>query len=170
MKKIFYIGVLSALLLTACGEETAPKENTSTTEQTDTNTKQADTNTEVFNWQEEISKLASNSDTAADKFYALEKMLMEYTATDSEVKEFSTYIVDDYKSGNYLSEIDNHKRMLTNIFKSYYVEKDSEGAIKDFAFDYLQNMKYTYRGVDTVDSEAVKSNEDQMNEALKQIQ
>lgn len=28
-------------------------------------------------------------------------------------------------------------------------------------------MKYTYRGVDAVDSEAVKSNEDQMNKALE---
>jgi len=41
--------------------------------------------------------------------------------------------------------------------------------MKDFAFDYLQNMKYTYRGADTVDSESVKSNEEQMNKALKEI-
>lgn len=163
MKKFFYVGALSALLLTACGEEATPKEKAPVTEQTETTA-------ETLNWQEEITQLASNSDSAADKFYALEKLLMEYEATDAEIKEFKTYIVDDYKSGNYLNEIDNHERMLTNIFKSYYVEKNSEeGALKDFAFDYFQNMKYTYRGVDTVDSEAVKSNEEQMNESLKQI-
>ena len=163
MKKLFYVGALSALLLTACGEEkAAPKEEAPASEQ-------AEAKAETPKWQDEITKLASNSDSAADKFYALEKLLMEYKATDAEVKEFSTYIVDDYKSGNYLSEIDNHERMLSNIFKSYYVEKNSEGTLKDFAFDYFQNMKYTYRGVDTVDSEAVKSNEEQMNKAIKEI-
>ena len=66
-------------------------------------------------WQDEITKLASNSDSASDKFYALEKLLMDYKATEAEVKEFSTYIIDDYKSGNYLSDIGNHERMLSNI-------------------------------------------------------
>lgn len=163
MKRIFYVGALSALLLTACGEAEKPIPKNETIEYPTPKV------SEEVQWQEEITKLASNSDSATDKFYALEKLLIDYEASNTEIKEFSTYIVDDYKSGNYLSEIDNHDRMLSNIFKSYYVEKNSEGALKDFAFDYFQNMKYTYRGADTVDSEAVKSNEEQMNEAIKQI-
>lgn len=168
MKKlVFSAALLLSLGLGACGEEkAAPKEEVPASEQ---KANEKTVTAETPKWQDEITKLASNSDSAADKFYALEKLLMEYKATDAEVKEFSTYIVDDYKSGSYLSEIDNHERMLSNIFKSYYVEKNSEGALKDFAFDYFQNMKYTYRGVDTVDSEAVKSNEEQMNEAIKKI-
>lgn len=168
MKKLFYVGALSALLLTACGEEkAAPKEEAPASEQAEV--KEEPVTMETLKWQEEIKKLATNSDTASDKFYALEKFLMAYEPTETEVKEFSTYILNDYKSGNYLSEIRNHERMLANILKSYFVEKNSDGALKDFAFDYFQNMKYTYRGVDTVDSEAVKSNEDKMNKALEKM-
>ncbi|WP_432702927.1 hypothetical protein [Lysinibacillus sphaericus] len=169
MKKLFYVGALSAFLLAACGDENeaAPKEEAPASEQAAP--AKESVNAETAKWQDEITKLATNSDGPADKFYALEKLLMEYNPTEAEVKEFSTYIVDDYKSGNYLSDIGNHERMLSSILKSYYVEKNSEGALKDFAFDYFQNMKYTYRGVDAVDSEAVKSNEDQMNKALEKM-
>lgn len=165
MKKLIFSGALVLSLgLAACSEEAEkpiPKDQTIE--------KPTPKVSVEMKWQDEITKLASNSDSASDKFYALEKLLMDYKATEAEVKEFSTYIIDDYKSGNYLSDIGNHERMLSNIFKSYYVEKNSEGALKDFAFDYFQNMKYTYRGADTVDSEAVKSNEEQMNKALKEI-
>lgn len=90
--------------------------------------------------------------------------------TDAEVKQFTSDIIDDYKSRKYLSELTNHERMLTNIFKSYIVsEKSKDQATIDFAFDYFQNMKYTYRGVDAVYSDAVKANEGQMDKALKQI-
>lgn len=174
MKKYLFLGTLSLFLLTACGEEdTSPKkEEEPTSEVTDTTDETKSSSTENSNdvsWTDKITSLATNSDPASDKFYALEKMLMEYDATDDEVKEFSNDIINDYKSGNYLSELENHERMLTNIFKSYYVEKNSEGALKDFAFDYLQNMKYTYRGAESVDSDSVKSNEEQMNKALKEI-
>lgn len=122
-------------------------------------------------WQTKIKEIANNSDTAADKYYAVEKFMMEYRekVTDDEVEQFKNDIINDYKSGTYLSEPNNHERMLTNIFKSYIIERKTDGNIKDFAFDYQQNLKYVYRGVDTVDSEAVKSNEHQMNKALEQI-
>lgn len=165
MKKLIFSGALVLSLgLAACSEEAEKPITKDQTIEKPTQKVSAE-----MKWQDEITKLASNSDSASDKFYALEKLLMDYKATEAEVKEFSTYIIDDYKSGNYLSDIGNHERMLSNIFKSYYVEKNSEGALKDFAFDYFQNMKYTYRGADTVDSEAVKSNEEQMNKALKEI-
>ncbi|MBU5252400.1 hypothetical protein KQI46_10760 [Lysinibacillus capsici] len=153
-------------------EEQALTEQTSKDEtETQAKNKTEEKTNEVVTpkWQIEISKLVTNTDSATDKFYSLEKFFIKYDVAQEEVEQFSKEIVSDYKSGTYLSEIENHERMLTNILKSYYVEKNSSGAIKDFAFDYLQNMKYTYRGVDTVDSDSVKSNEEQMNKALKEI-
>lgn len=123
-------------------------------------------------WKSEINKIASNSDAVADKYNAIEAYMMSYRdrITDAEVKQFTSDIIDDYKSRKYLSELTNHERMLTNIFKSYIVsEKSKDQATIDFAFDYFQNMKYTYRGVDAVYSDAVKANEGQMDKALKQI-
>ena len=177
MKKIiFSTAIVSALMLGACGgEEDSQTEEKSTEVEEETNTtepeqeSEKETETTTSNWQEEITTLANNSDAASDKYYALEKFMMNYEATANEIEEFSSDIVNDYKSGSYLNELENHERMLTNIFKGYIVEKNADGALKDFAFDYFQNLKYTYRGVDAVDSESVKSNEAQMDKALKEI-
>lgn len=121
-------------------------------------------------WEAKIAELATNADRPADKFYALETYMMDYSYSAKEVEQFKADIIADYTSGTYLSDITNDERMLTNIFKGYIVEKgSSNAAVKDFAFDYFQNMKYTYRGVDAVDSDAVKANESQMNRALSQM-
>lgn len=158
MKKLIFV---LALFLAACGsnEETEPivEDNVEESEQN------------VMSWDEQIKHLATNEDMAADKYSALERYMMEYESTSEEVAQFKSDILSEYKAGTYLNEITNHEFMLANIFKSYVVEQNSDGALKDFAFDYFQNMKYTYRGVDAVDSEAVKSNESQMDESLTEI-
>lgn len=164
MKKIFYIASLSALLLAACGDAETTNEPNDAVEVEETTD-----SAQPVNWQADIQAIASNADAAADKFYALEQYMIAYTVSDDEVEQFTNDIIADYESGSYLSELDNHERMLTNIFKAHIVETNASGATKDFAFDYLQNLKYTYRGVDAVDSEAVKSNENQMNKALADI-
>lgn len=121
-------------------------------------------------WEAKIAELATNADRPADKFYALETYMMGYSYSAKEVEQFKADIIADYTSGTYLNDITNDERMLTNIFKGYIVEKgSSNAAVKDFAFDYFQNMKYTYRGVDAVDSDAVKANESQMDRALSQM-
>lgn len=118
------------------------------------------------NWLNEINAIANSSESNSDKYYALEKIMLAYDAQDDEVTQFEEEIITDYKSGTYLNDLDNHKRMLSNIFKSYVVEKNTKGSIKDFAFDYHQNLKYVYRGADSPDSESVKSNEKQMDDSL----
>lgn len=98
----------------------------STSEVVDTTDEPKSTTTEnsvELSWTDRIISLATNSYAVSDKFYALENILMEYDATNDEIKEFSNDIINDYKSGNYLSEIENHERMLTNIFKSYMLKK-----------------------------------------------
>ncbi|MEK9198438.1 hypothetical protein [Ureibacillus sp. FSL E2-3493] len=190
MKKlVFSAALILTLGLAACGNDDSAEvvkeneEKASDVEQTETNhseeinsdveeTTEVGTEnlTDAINWEEKIKSIASNAGVASDKFYELETFLLEYQASAEEIAQFKSDIVEDYKSGTYLSELDNHKRMLTNIFKSYFVEKNSEGALKDFAFDYYQNLKYAYRGVDSPESEAVKANEEQMNDALKEIE
>lgn len=123
----------------------------------------------TFDWVDEINAIANSSDSNSDKFYALEKVMLAYETNENEVTQFESEIVSDYKNGTYLNELDNHERMLSNIFKSYVVEQNTNGSIKDFAFDYHQNLKYVYRGADTPDSESVKSNEEQMNKALASL-
>lgn len=126
------------------------------------------------NWNEQVKSIALSDKSKTEKFDEVSKLASDYSLSDSELNEFQNYIVNEYKSKNYLKDINNDEYMLANIFKSTAVEKnydDSEQNPADaFAFDFLQNTKYTYRGVDSVDSDAVKSNEHQMDKSLAQLQ
>lgn len=184
-KRIFSTALILCFGLAACnGDETATKDEKvtepTTTDEADEVSEPAteDTTTEETtdeeidpdNWARKIHEISSTEEDASDKFYELEQFLVAYEPSEEEIDQFKTDIVDDYKSGTYLDELDNHDRMLTNIFKSYFVEKNNEGAIKEFAFDYYQNLKYAYRGLDGPDSDAVKSNEEQMDKILPEIE
>ncbi len=181
-KRIFSAALVLCLGLAACNEEETAKKDEEVTEPTPTDdvsettteetTPEETVNEEIDpdNWARMIHEISSSENEESDKFYELEQFLMEYEPSEEEIDQFKTDILDDYKSGTYLDELDNHDRMLTNIFKSYFVEKNSEGAIKEFAFDYHQNLKYAYRGADSPDSDAVKSNEEQMDKILPEIE
>lgn len=127
---------------------------------------------EVPAWQTEIETLAGNSDGASDKFYAIEKFMMDYEskATSEEVDSFKENILKAYQDKTYLNNPTDHKIMLTQIFQSYIVERHESKEWKDFAFDFHQNVKYVYRGVDTPDSDAVKANEAQMDKVINNLQ
>ncbi len=128
---------------------------------------------EVATLPDDIKKIATSDKTETEKFDEVTVKARNYKPTSDELNEFENYIVNEYKNGTYLIDIKNHEYMLTNIFKATVVERQHDDKdqqpIDNFAFDFLQNTKYTYRGVDAVDSEAVKSNEEQMNKALSKM-
>ncbi|WP_421663710.1 hypothetical protein [Lysinibacillus telephonicus] len=188
MKKlIFSTALVLSIGLVACGGEEdvgtteveAPEVNeaTETPEVTETTAEANEPSQpevaeeeEIATWQDAIANIVSSEDAASDKFYALEKYMMNYETNEEEVQQFTKDIISDYQSGTYLDEVDNHERMLTNIFKSFVVSENSDNEIEDFSFDYHQNLKYVYRGAETADSQSVMANEKQMNDALTKIQ
>lgn len=123
---------------------------------------------EVPIWQTEIENIAGNSDGAADKFYALEKFMMEYKskATSEDLGLFKKNILKAYQDKSYLNNPTDHQIMLTQIFQSYIVERHESKEWKDFAFDFHQNVKYVYRGVDAPNSDAVRANESQIDKVI----
>ncbi|QWU15663.1 hypothetical protein SAMN04487895_1276 [Paenibacillus sophorae] len=127
--------------------------------------------TEAHDWESQIATIVTSGGSQTEKADAAEMLARNYQPQQEEWEKFILYIVKEYRSGNYLAQIDNSEYMLTNIFKSVVVERNSKDGlpIKDFAYDFYQNTKYTYRGADTPDSESVKSNEEQMKEALAQL-
>lgn len=151
---LLLIGVVGAALGLGESEETEQPPKTEAT---------------AANWLDEIDAIANSSDNNSDKFYALEQVMLAYEVKENEVTQFENDIITDYKNGTYLNDLDNHERMLSNIFKSYVVERNTKGLLKDFAFDYHQNLKYVYRGIEDLNSEAVKANELQMNKVIDEI-
>lgn len=192
IKRLSLIGVLTgAALLAACGTQpasnaaqsqaAAPVQATPSPTPTPTPTPvptstPAPTPTPalaVTDWKSEVDKIAKSEKTTTQKFDEVTKLARAYKADEKELKEFETYIIDEFKSKRYLKDIKNDSYMLTNIFKSTVVERNyddkKEVPIDAFAFDFLQNTKYTYRGADAVDSQSVKSNESQMNKSLQKM-
>lgn len=163
MKKLLYLGAFCALLLVGCGDE---KE--STNEPSSKKVEEVE-ESKSLTWLEEINAIATSEDVASDKYYKLEKYMSTYETNEENLKQFKQDILKAYEDKTYLGDIENHELMLTQIFKSFIVERNETNEWKDFAFDFHQNVKYVYRGVDTVDSDSVKSNEIQMNKFLENL-
>nr|WP_146139668.1 hypothetical protein [Lysinibacillus timonensis] len=180
MKKLLVSSVfVFSLGLAGCGDtEETPATNELQQEvetETDTHAGHTGSNqpaegTDDVSWENKIAGIANSEGSASDKFKELETYLLESEVTDEEVERFKVDIVNEYERDTYLADIKNDAYMLDYMFRAYHVEQNNQGTpIGDFAFDMFQNMKNTYRGVDTVESEAVKANEAQMNEALNEI-
>jgi len=135
----------------------------------DSNTETSkDGTVDLNDWKVQVKDIAGSDKSETEKFDEVSKLAMEYSLTDQELKEFEDSIVNEYKTNNYLKDIHNDEYMLTNIFKSTAIDEhySSSTPIKEFAFDFLQNTKYTYRGAEVVGSQFVLANEDQMNDSL----
>ncbi|WP_338749874.1 hypothetical protein [Bacillus sp. FJAT-52991] len=130
---------------------------------------------EKGSWKEKIQQVAASNKSETEKFDEVSLYAQDYNASDSERTEFENYIVNEYKTGKYLADIKNDEYMLTNIFKAevvdtfYDVKEQDNTPMALFAFDFWQNTKYTYRGVDDVNSHEVKANEEQMDKALAKM-
>ncbi|PAW43490.1 hypothetical protein CKQ70_16810 [Bacillus toyonensis] len=121
-------------------------------------------------WEEKIKEVSSGSGTTTEKFDEISKYAHDYKPSQAEVKQFGDDIIKEYKDKNYIKDVSNHEYMLSNIFKSQVVDKNaSEKPLKNFAFDFWQNSKYNYRGVETTTSSATQANERQMDKALNKM-
>lgn len=169
MKKlIISTSLLSALLLGACGDEEATPEKSEPNVAVDEK-EEVEVVEETKPWNESLEEIINSSDAPSDKFYTLEKVMMDAEVTEAEVESFKQDILTAYKEKTYLAEPTNDSVMLNYIFKSYMVEQNETDAWKDFAFDFHQNVKYVYRGVDGPESEAVKANEAQMDKVINNL-
>ncbi|UQZ37171.1 hypothetical protein C2I18_28720 [Paenibacillus sp. PK3_47] len=123
-----------------------------------------------IHWESAIKQIAQSDTEATQKADAVEILARDYQPSAEEMSDFQSQIVEEFTAQNYLSQVEDAEYMLTNIFKAVVVERANEGTpAGDFAFDFYQNSKYVLRGADTPDSEAVKSNEEQMQAALDKM-
>jgi hypothetical protein len=158
---VFVLGVIALLVVDISNddEQAAGKENTEVIQGGE--------------WEETIKEIASTDKTTTEKFDEASAYANDYNITDEELAAFEDFIINEFTSGNYLADLENHEYMLSNIFKAHVIERkyddNEQEPIDQFAFDFLQNAKYTYRGVDVVDSESVLSNEEQMNEIVSEL-
>ncbi|MCQ6288796.1 hypothetical protein NPM03_29260 [Bacillus cereus] len=128
------------------------------------------TTTTSSQWKSKITEIASSNKTPNEKFDEISRYAHSYKPTKDEIKTFGDEIIKEYTNKIYIKDVSNHEYMLTNIFKSEVVERNaSEKPLKDFAFDFWQNSKYNYRGVETVTSSATQANERQMEKALSKM-
>ncbi|HFK1731193.1 hypothetical protein OCD85_00915 [Bacillus pacificus] len=168
MKKAFKFGcfgiialfaiVIIALIIDISNDD--PKEKS----------KPKETVTVTAKWEEKIKEIASSDKSTTEKFDEVSKYVQGYKPSKDEVKQFGDEIIKEYKDKNYIKDVSNHEYMLKNLFKSEVVNKNtSDKNLKDFAFDFWQNSKYNYRGVENATSSATQANERQMDKALSKM-
>ncbi|MGE7789859.1 hypothetical protein [Lysinibacillus sp. NPDC096259] len=129
--------------------------------------------TEDATWQTKVKEVASLNSTSSKKFDTIEAYAKKYPATKTEIKEFEDYMKAEYKNKKYLADVQNNEYMLENIFKAYVVNRyygEEETPINDFVFGFYQNVNYTFKGLESINSHAIKYNERQMNKALASIE
>ena len=149
----------AALLLAGCGES----EDTTQAEEK----KVVQQETKIVDWKSEVQKIADGDGTSTEKHDAVYMLVKQVKLSKTDIRSFEKKLLQEYKGGTYLT-FDDDQTALTRIFKSVAVEKNTDDtAMKSFSFDFYQNVKYVYRGVDSPTSEEVQNNEDQMNDALK---
>lgn len=168
---LFILAALIALATSSVKSPESASPSPEATEETDKD-KQKENDVSKEDYKTYIKKVSKEESSATEKFDKIELYAKEYQTTEKEAKQFLDDIIEAYKNDEYLSDIENDKYMLTNIFKSYVVNKHygDNNAEGDFAFDFYQNSKYIYRGVETIDSDSVKSNVKQMKKLLEQIE
>ncbi|MGE6313396.1 hypothetical protein ACQKD6_23625 [Bacillus cereus] len=121
-------------------------------------------------WEEKVKEIASSDKSTTEKFDEISKYAKDYKPSKDEVTQFGDEIIKEYKDKNYIKDVSNHEYMLKNLFKSQVVDKNaSDKNLKDFAFDFCQNSKYNYRGVENATSSATQTNERQMDKALSKM-
>ncbi|KOP78178.1 hypothetical protein AMS59_13475 [Lysinibacillus sp. FJAT-14745] len=128
---------------------------------------------EDVTWQEKVKEVASLDSPSPKKFDTIVAYAKKYPATKAEIKEFEDYIIAEYKNKKYLADVQNDEYMLENIFKAYVVNRyygEEETPINDFVFGFYQNSTYTFKGLESTNSNAIKYNERQMDKALAAIE
>ncbi|HDR8487755.1 TPA: hypothetical protein QC445_004617 [Bacillus cereus] len=124
----------------------------------------------TVDWGNKVKEVASSDKSTTEKFDEVSKYAQGYKPSKDEVKQFGDEIIKEYKDKNYIKDVSNHEYMLNNLFKSQVVDKNaSDKNLKDFAFDFWQNSKYNYRGVENATSSATQANERQMDKALSKM-
>lgn len=165
---LFSYTLLISVILTSCSSNSSSNILTPAVA-LETPTVNIKENTEL-NWRDSIKNISKSELTKNQKFNKVLELVDTYEINQTELIEFEQNIVNEFKSGKYLSDLDNDEYMLINIFKASVIEHNyddkEQKLIDEFAFDFFQNVKYTYRGYETIDSDSVKSNELQMNDVL----
>lgn len=126
-------------------------------------------------WTEKVNEIAESEQDESGKFDDVMEYVKEYEPTEEELDIIWNYIVEDYTQDTYLHDVTDHKSMLTKIFVSgvyndYYYGNDDYWYEYGFVFDYHQNTKYTYRGIDEVEGGDVAINEESMDETLQLLE
>lgn len=167
--------IISMATMPESQKDTANKSKTKThqtSEKTPGSAKQATAEKKVT-WQEKIKEVAASKGSKTEKFDQISMYAHDYKPTKAEIKDFSNYIIQQYKDKKYIMDINNDEYMLEEIFKANVVERYYDDAdqnpLDSFAYDFWQNVKYNYRGVDTMTSDATTANEEQMDKALAKM-
>lgn len=129
-------------------------------------------------FEQDIKLIIENNmnESLNSKYNLVSEYAYSYKLSKKQLSTFTMDIVNAYKSGTYLSDVSNEQYMLENIFKAtlvnrYYgnVKANESTPYGEFAFDFMQNTRDIYRGIQSVGDEVTAANERQMDKSIAQF-
>lgn len=171
MKKKHWAGAISAGLVLGIGFAVMIDTASDAPKAEPTKAEAQVKNVAVTDWESAIEEIMTRGGTPTEKFDATMSLANDYKPSEGEFKRFQTYILTEYVSGQYLQNMKDDKYTLGMMFRAQVIEHtydDKKQVPMDkISFDMLQNLKYVYRGIDKIGSQAVLDNEEQINKVLQ---
>ncbi|WP_442596657.1 hypothetical protein [Neobacillus sp. D3-1R] len=160
---VFLLFLLFVMIMGACS--ISDKENSK---------KEEGQESQKLDWQKKVKSTAASKKTKSEKADEVSLLASSYQPSEEELHAFEEDIIEEFSKDRYLSDINNHEYMLTNMFKcrvidNFYDDQEQQPMDK-FAYDFFQNTNYTYRGSMKVESGEIKRNEDKMNKSLSEME
>lgn len=159
--KMFLCTLLSTtVLLAACSDDGFPEiiEEKIATPHVGETVEVSTYASQQYTWKKQIDTLATNGESPAQKFEALEHFATQYVTNEAELTEFTAAIIDSYTNDTYIEDVTNDDKMLTHIFQAFVVERNAIESLKYFTHAYYTTVTQAYLGTyDASSDESVQA-------------
>ena len=121
-------------------------------------------------WAARVAEIAASDTSPTEKHDAVIWLSDEFVMDEAAIAQQLEYIVGEFRSGDYITRLTEEEYAVTNMFIALTLEQSaSDPEVAGLAFDFFQNTKYVYRGVDAPGSEPVLANERQIEAAIASL-
>lgn len=121
----------------------------------------------------ELNRIANTNISNSQKADQAIKLADYYKPTSKDIENFTNYILHEYETGSFISNLDDESYMLGNLFISrsveYHYDDRERLLIDDFSYDFMQITRDLYRGSAVMGDQFISANMDQLKRNFNEM-